>query len=63
MTHAEMFVRFTDGKGYTLHSVENTPANRRTLDRMAWWLLAKPNVVSVDVDVVVGRTAGYARSR
>lgn len=63
MTHAEMFVRFTDGKGYTLHSVENTVENRRTLDRMAWWLLAKPNVVSVDVDVRTGRTAGYERSR
>jgi hypothetical protein len=63
MTHAEMFVRFTDGTGRTLHSVENTAANRRTLDRMAWWLLAKPNVVSVDVDVVIGRTAGYERSR
>jgi hypothetical protein len=63
MTHAEMFVRFTDGTGRTLHSVENTAANRRTLDRMAWWLLAKPNVESVDVNVRTGRTAGYERSR
>jgi len=63
MTHAEMFVRFTDGTGRTLHSIENTGDNRRLLDRMAWHLLAKPNVTSVEVAVVTGRTAGYARSR
>jgi hypothetical protein len=62
MIRAEMFVRFTDGTGRTLHSVENTPANRRLLDRMAAHLLAKPNVDSIDVDVRSGRTAGYERS-
>jgi len=60
---AELFVRFVDGSGRTLHAVENTVANRRTLDRMAWYLLAKPNVASVDVDVRTGRTAGYEGSR
>jgi hypothetical protein len=59
----EMFVRFADGSGKTLHAVEDTPYNRRTLDRMAWWLLAKDNVVDIDVDVRTGRTAGYERSR
>jgi hypothetical protein len=63
MIHAEMFVRFTDGTGRTLHSVENTAENRRTLDRMAAHLLAKPNVESIDVDIQTGRTAGYERSR
>jgi len=62
-THAEMFVRFTDGTGRTLHSVENTVENRRTLDRMAAHLLAKPNVESIAVEVRTGRTAGYERSR
>lgn len=60
---AEMFVRFTDGTGRTMHAVENTPANRRIIDRMAAHLLAKPNVRSIDVKVVEGRTAGYDRSR
>jgi hypothetical protein len=30
---------------------------------MAWHLLAKPNVASIEIDVVTGRTAGYERSR
>lgn len=60
---AEMFVRFADGTGRTLHAVENTIENRRTLDRMAWRLLTKPNVVSVEVAAHVGRSAGYERSR
>lgn len=59
----EMFVRFTDGRGYTLHAVEDTPTNRRTIDRMAAHLMAKENVTSIDVDVRTGRTAGYERSR
>jgi hypothetical protein len=63
MIHAEMFVRFIDGTGRTLHSVENTAANRRTLDRMAAHLLAKSNVESIAVEVLQGRTAGYERSR
>jgi hypothetical protein len=63
MIHAEMFVRFTDGTGRTLHAVENSAANRRTLDRMAAHLLAKPNVESIAVEVLQGRTAGYERSR
>lgn len=63
MTHAEMFVRFTDGTGRTLHAVENTPLNRRTLDRMAAHLLAKPNVESIAVNLYEGRRPGYERSR
>ena len=59
----EMFVRFTDGTGHTLHAVENTPANRRTVDRMAAHLLAKQDITSIQVDVRTGRTAGYERSR
>lgn len=58
----EMFVRFADGTGRTLHAVEDSPANRRTIDRMAAHLLAKPNVASIDVEVRTGRTAGYERS-
>lgn len=63
MTRREMFVRFTDGTGKTLHAVEDTPLNRRTLDRMAWHLMAKPNVESISVNVRTGRTAGYEKSR
>jgi hypothetical protein len=63
MTTLEMFVRFTDGTGRTLHAVEDSPTNRRTLDRMAAHLLAKPNVDSIAVEVRTGRTAGYERSR
>jgi hypothetical protein len=59
----EMFVRFTDGTGRTLHAVEDSAKNRRTVDRMAAHLLAKENVASIDVDVRAGRTAGYERSR
>lgn len=62
-TRIEMFVHFTDGRGYTLHSVEDTADNRRLVDRMAWHLAAKENVRSIDVDVQTGRTAGYDRSR
>ena len=60
---AEMLVRFTDGTARTLHAVEDTAENRRTLDRMAWHLMAKDTVASVEVKVVEGRTAGYERSR
>ena len=59
----EMFVRFADGTGKTLHAVEDSSYNRRTVDRMAAHLLAKPNVTSIDVNVRTGRTAGYERSR
>jgi hypothetical protein len=59
----EMFVRFADGTGRTLHAVEASAENRRLLDRMAWHLSAKPNVESIEVKVRTGRTGGYERSR
>jgi len=59
----EMFVRFDDSTGRTLQTVEDTPANRRIIDRMAAHLLAKTNVVDITVDVRTGRVAGYERSR
>ena len=59
----EMIVRFADGTGRTLHSVEDSPRNRRTVDRMAAHLLAKPNVDRIEVAVRTGRTAGYERSK
>jgi len=58
----EMIVRFTDETARTLHAVEDSPTNRRTLDRMAAHLLAKSNVESIEVAVRNGRTAGYERS-
>jgi hypothetical protein len=55
----EMFIRFTDGSGYTGYVVRDTPQLRREMDRVAWHMLSKPNVVAVDVEMKTGRSAGY----
>ena len=57
----EMQVRFANGISYGGTVMRDTAEARRDMDRRAWHLLSKPNVVAIDVKVVTGRSAGYIR--
>jgi hypothetical protein len=59
----EFYVRFTNRTGRVLYDIEDTPRNRRDLDREAAHWMSRPTVESVNVEVRTGRSAGYERSR
>lgn len=58
----DLYSRYADGSSYCVLSLRDTPENRRVLDREARLLISKPNVLSVSMEIVEGRSAGYLRS-
>ena len=56
----EMLVRRANGCAYVEATERDDPDGRRAIDRAAWRVLARPDVVSVDVHSHV-RSGGYRR--
>ena len=58
----DLYLEYADGSSYCALSLEDTPENRRALDREARLLISRPNVLSAEMRVSAGRSAGYERS-
>lgn len=60
MTRLELFVRYTDGRGFTEATERDDPNGRRATDKAAFAALGRPRVASVSVTRAM-RVAGYCR--
>lgn len=56
----ELFVHYSDGRGFTEATERDDPAGRRAIDQAAFAALARPRVASVSV-TRSRRVAGYCR--
>jgi hypothetical protein len=60
MTRLELFVRRTDGRGFTETEERDDPQGRSAIDKAAFRALERPGVVSVQV-TRADRVGGYRR--